>query len=298
MPQDRFKPIEVMKMINAFTAADPSEIAAEDRLGKEMSLFPAAENVRRLIEFYELFDISGLMGFSEKQLALISDITEENHKTLGLLAKFKAPDGNIERTRLLDFVENRLDTTYNELGILGAICAARRTDSNERLSKLEEGFQNSLSEWETTVEELKGEQIAAKQESDEILEAMRKAAAEIGVSQHAGHFQSEAKAHGTAAKLWMGVTIGLAITLVATAGLFLFFRNVDLLKAANGVEAAQLIFVKALVFGTLSFALVFAARNYFANRHNVVVNRHRTNALSTYTALVKQREKPRAGTSS
>jgi len=33
--------------------------------------------------------------------------------------------------------------------------------------------------------------------------------------------------------------------------------------------------------------LVLSSRNYLANRHNAVINRHRQNALATYEALLK-----------
>lgn len=49
----------------------------------------------------------------------------------------------------------------------------------------------------------------------------------------------------------------------------------------------QLISSKVLIFAVLGYLLLMAARNYATHKHNVVVNRHRQNALLTYRSLVE-----------
>jgi hypothetical protein len=44
---------------------------------------------------------------------------------------------------------------------------------------------------------------------------------------------------------------------------------------------------KAIIFSVLVYSLLASIRNYNANRHNAVVNKHRSNALSTYTTLAE-----------
>lgn len=42
---------------------------------------------------------------------------------------------------------------------------------------------------------------------------------------------------------------------------------------------------KVLILSILSSAAAFSAKNYFAARHNAVVNEHRSNALATFKTL-------------
>jgi hypothetical protein len=44
---------------------------------------------------------------------------------------------------------------------------------------------------------------------------------------------------------------------------------------------------RLVVIFVLTFALIWAARNFAASRHNFVVNRHRQNALSSFETFVK-----------
>jgi hypothetical protein len=44
---------------------------------------------------------------------------------------------------------------------------------------------------------------------------------------------------------------------------------------------------RIIAISILTTGIVFCARNYFAIRHNFVINRHRQNALSTFETFVK-----------
>src|SRR6185312_16325799 len=47
---------------------------------------------------------------------------------------------------------------------------------------------------------------------------------------------------------------------------------------------------KFIVFSGLSYALLWCARNYSANRHNYVLNKHRENSLATFETFAKAAE--------
>lgn len=47
---------------------------------------------------------------------------------------------------------------------------------------------------------------------------------------------------------------------------------------------------KLIVFSGLSYALLWCARNYAANRHNYVLNKHRENSLATFETFAKAAE--------
>ena len=54
----------------------------------------------------------------------------------------------------------------------------------------------------------------------------------------------------------------------------------------NAYETAQLITSKLVILSILGYGLVACVRNFLSHKHNMVVNRHRQNALLTYTAFV------------
>jgi hypothetical protein len=111
-------------------------------------------------------------------------------------------------------------------------------------------------------------------------------AAEQGASQQAIYFRDEAEDHDETANKWLKTTIWTTIVLAALASVLLFLHNWSPLAPSSTYEAVQLTVAKVLLLGTVGSFAVIAARNYAANRHNAIVNRHRYNALLTYTALV------------
>lgn len=136
-------------------------------------------------------------------------------------------------------------------------------------------------------EEIQKELQERKKEADEVLREVRKVAEEQGVSQQAIYFKNEADQHDAAAKRWLARTSWLTVLLALYAVGTLFLHKIPFLAPTSGYETVQLAVSKVLVFVTISFFLILAARNYLAHKHNAVVNRHRQNALTTYQALVK-----------
>ncbi|WHZ29441.1 MAG: hypothetical protein OJF51_004243 [Nitrospira sp.] len=131
------------------------------------------------------------------------------------------------------------------------------------------------------------QELERKKEADAVLQAVRKVAEEQGVSQQAIYFKNEADNHESESKVWLKRTVWLTIGLAAYAAATLFLHKVPILEPANAYETVQLAASKVVIFVTISYFLILSAKNYVAHRHNSVVNRHRQNALATYTALVK-----------
>ena len=136
---------------------------------------------------------------------------------------------------------------------------------------------------------------AKKGEAEDAVEAIRKAAGEAGVSQQAVAFRQEAESHRRAALFWgMGVAALSAYFLlfVLTGDALWFKPDVEEGKSDLMTRFAlvQSVADRVLVVGVFSFGLFFCVKNFMAHRHNAVVNRHRQNALETYTALVEATE--------
>lgn len=121
------------------------------------------------------------------------------------------------------------------------------------------------------------------------LDEVRNAAAEAGVSQTSVHFKKEADEHFDSSVKWRNGLILIILLLI----LFSFFGT-ELLEltgtkipdtTTDGVQLAIFLTQKGLIVFCLIFALIWAARNYGAARHNYVVNKHRNNALGSFQAF-------------
>ena len=125
----------------------------------------------------------------------------------------------------------------------------------------------------------------ARTEAERALGAVKEQAAEAGVSTNAQIFVGVATQHQAASRTWLTATIIMAITtfLAALAALVTAF----LYQPADTAATIQYVFAKLLVISTLSFGVLWCARNYRAERHNETLNKHRANALMTFRAFVE-----------
>jgi hypothetical protein len=152
--------------------------------------------------------------------------------------------------------------------------------------QLETNARRTVSEIQKIQQDLeeKGQAIVADTEST--LEQVRKAAAEVGVAQHAIHFQNEASSHLKLSKLWLAATLILALLTLGYGAFNVWYYSTHILTLSSS-QAIQLGISKLVIFAVLYFGVVWSGKIYKAQQHNYVVNRHRQNALSTFETFVK-----------
>jgi hypothetical protein len=119
-------------------------------------------------------------------------------------------------------------------------------------------------------------------EIDKALEIVRKAAEEAGIAKEATHFRRAAK--------WSTWTAVGAFALACCFGVSAFFIGSRLL-ANYGPHPTVALWLywglpRFFLLSLLFTGLIFALRQFSAACHNVVVNRHRQNALSTFQTFV------------
>ena len=150
-----------------------------------------------------------------------------------------------------------------------------------------------------TVEELKAEkdllqkqrEEAEQNESDrekEFAELKNKLADESAkklTSEQQVTFAEQAERHQDAAWAWLGVASSLVIGLVVW---IIFWGLLDILKleGSEWTVVLQNIFKKGSVLTLFYIALNRSIKNYTAQKHLEVVNRHRQKALDTFPKLV------------
>jgi hypothetical protein len=126
--------------------------------------------------------------------------------------------------------------------------------------------------------------------SEAIASAMQEASAQTGVSKFVDVFSQQAAEHKGATRTWLMVSGFTLLLIVAILGFFIG-QFIVALKGETAVSTAiQIFFIKILLVSFLSVVFYQIAKNYNANMHLYVLNKHRENSLKTFRSFVEASE--------
>jgi hypothetical protein len=272
---------EALERIQVF---DPQTLGRVEDLGRQMNFAEAVQPAEAITAVYKRIPMSALPDFTDGQLNAILTQANADYNVFKQILDFNAASGDAVTTRsnILSSIMARRDQAFDQLWQYIAYGVARITDT----SLLETQARATIQGIEDQAAKLTEQLTKAKSDADSALAAIRAVASEQGVSQQAIYFKDEAQDQETLAQKWLTYTYRFAAALGAFAILSFFLHKFDWIKPTNNAEMLQLVTNKILIFTTLGYLLVMAARNYTTHKHNAVVNRHRQNALLTYRALV------------
>ena len=140
------------------------------------------------------------------------------------------------------------------------------------------GMGRAIGEADGILAEMRAHQTKA----ESVLDVISKSATDAGVSKRANFFGKEADKCEAAASRWGKWVLAAVVAFVACA--FWFISDSEGID--DGLALTLALANRALLFIALGYGVFFCAKNYTANLHNAVVNRHRQNALETYLAVV------------
>lgn len=114
----------------------------------------------------------------------------------------------------------------------------------------------------------------------------------LGVGIHGEAFRKEAEENDKISKKFLTATIIVSIAIAAfSAWLLCEVINAPYMDVSNAISWQGMIY-RLIIFSTLSYILVFCSKNYTNMKHNATLNRHRQNALSTFTAFTETQQNP------
>lgn len=304
---------ELRTNINAIADLDPESLVQKERLGSELS-FEAVLPIS--IEIIKTAKTLQKVNLEEVPYSILAAINAAFVQIVSIFNQIKSispqNSNNIpaQRVAYLQQLEDHWGSIYLHIS---TIIAAQQTEisrgevdalsnqvrtSAQFASEVTESLRNKQSELSAELEkfltqkteefQLEGAQKLAQVE--EALTSVRSAAAEAGVSQNSVHFQREAIDHQTTSKRWLTAVVILSILLV-------FFslwgtKLLDLVGLQDPGSSSDLILQirfylqKTIILFVLIFVLILATKNYNSARHNYVVNKHRSNSLSSFTTFV------------
>ena len=263
---------------------DVQSLVREKELGAQLAFTGIVEPALRLIGLLDRIPSSILDDMPDEQLQTIRNRADAIHSVFTQVANFTAAQSNPQGVRdsLISQIVAHYQPCFNELHPLIAYSHYRSAD----FQSLEREARETRQKLEESVADGEARMQTALTEIHQILAAARTAAAEVGVSQQAIHFRDAATEHEDESSKWQTRTGWSSFVLFVVAVIFLFARSLGL-AADSTSDAIQLAVAKVLVFATVSYAVYLCARNFLAHKHNAIVNRHRQNALLTYTTLAE-----------
>lgn len=262
---------------------NPEELVRGDVLGV-MNFEEAVTPAKRLIRLYKQLAASTLEDFPDGPLEQIRSYADADYNRLSQILAFdlqKDPSPAATRTTLNQQIKDCYAGTFTTLFPLISYGITKVVDYGRLETEGRALIQGVVDHGKEVTDDLN----KAKQQAEKILEDVRKAAAEQGVTQQARYFKEEADDHSKQADKWRNTTVGLAIGLGCATIASLWLHHIPGLELDTPLRAVQITTSKVLIFVTIAYMLILAARNYLAHTHNAVVNRHRQNALMTFKAL-------------
>ncbi|CFX36358.1 conserved protein of unknown function [Candidatus Filomicrobium marinum] len=280
---------EIEKSLKRIQGFDPSKLSREEDLGKQLSFSEAVEPARKVVALFNQLPISILSELPSQELNKLKTQADSVFNVFGKCLEFSSigetEGGTPEQRRnaILKEVQNLYQQAFSGLHPFISFASSRTVD----FSNLQVQGRAAIQAIEDKADELTEALQERSKEAASIVEEVRRVAAEQGVSQQAIYFREEADAHRTSANSWRIVTLVVAGILICLAVSSMFIHKWEYLAADNIQNALHVLAGKILVFGTAAYLLALSARNYLSHKHNEIINRHRQNALMTFTALVK-----------
>ncbi len=273
---------EAEKSLTRLQQFDAASLVREE-LGKELNfrdVIPAAE---RLLRLYNQITLTVLEDLPSDKLRILKTQADADFNRLDEIRKFSARQGNAYdvRNNLIQDIDSTYQGAFNQLHPIISYSMSKTAD----FKRLETEARSTIQNIEDCANELTKKLESDKAASEQILQEIRKTSAEHGVSQQASYFRDDAAEHERRAKDWGIWIIISACILFGYAVLTVFLHKITWIKPEDVYQTVQLAISKVLIFGVLSYMLYLTTKNYLAEKHNAVINKHRQNALMTYKAL-------------
>ena len=284
---------EVNKHIEFMQSFDSESIARKD-LGLQLNFEEVVPVVQRLVNLYRCLSLATVEELTVSQIEKIKHHTLGIRKYISGIMNFNLSNisGNPmeQRRNIIRILRQMHSRAFEDFLICyDAIRKINPQSFDNIISVTKENIEEEIKKLKKEIESFQNEMTDLKKEGEDVLNSIRNTAAEHGVSQQATFFKEEADGHEVRADKWRNGVWITAGSLVAFAMFSLFLPTFYWLE---NVGTVQLTISKTLIFSALAYSLFFCAKNYAAHRHNVVINRHRQNALMTYQALVKANSNP------
>ncbi|MDE0484318.1 MAG: hypothetical protein OXI67_17190 [Candidatus Poribacteria bacterium] len=234
------------------------------------------------------------LGLSKSDVEQVRKCLQDFYDTYTKILNFDSQKTREEHHNLLVEVDSFCDQVRQQLRQIAAYLNSERaaqvevrltkqieTQVNDFVSEPAEKLKEEIELSREQREEAKKNETSREKEFTELKEKVNEELLKERVSKHKEIFAEQTQRHQRAAWIWLGVAS------VSIAGLgvgILSFGLLDVLDLADAelTGVLQNIFKKGSLLTLFYFALNRSLKNYTAQKHLEIVNRHRQNALETF----------------
>jgi hypothetical protein len=262
---------------------EPDVLPRTKELGTQNHFEDILESSKRTIKLFNRIDINNLDIYSKSQLNLIWQNSKNIISNFYKVVKFNVQNpSSLTRDQLIDHILTLNDNIIDQLSpiISFSMSLSGGLSSDER--KVDQVIKRYEAEREIEQNEISSQKF----EVAEILKQVRESSVTLGVSKESHNFDIIAKKYETDSKKWLNRSVFMGMITLLFAIISSLSYKIPCIAPNTNIESAQLISGKIIILGILSYGLLTCIRNYTAQLHNSVVNRHRQNSLQTYRSFV------------
>ncbi len=268
--------LESIRPLNA------KDLIRREELGSELNFAVAENDFELAINLFKGLSAIDITRVPEEKIKDIINAMSSFLAQINSIRTFKASEGVDRRIELIDSFSRNYTSWFNIISPIVAYCTKAGTDYDALQRKAREALETFTNLQSTAAEEIKLNQ----QKIEETLAAVRKAAAEVGVTQHTTNFSDAATNFSKEKKLWMKVICTTLVIIIVYSFAAFWWCPIKLNEPYfyHFLQSALPRFTGLIA---LFYFLVIASRNYRAQAHNYIVNKNKQNALSTFETFVK-----------
>ena len=233
-----------------------------------------------------------LIGLSRDNIQQIRSCLRQLSSNFQEIHGFNSQKSRAEHKEALQGIVHFCDEVKQLLGPILAYLQSKKTEQLETQinATIAERVTNAVEKLNAGTDALQkqsnqAEQIIAKsqEEFNQLNSQFKEVMAKESVSEFAEIFDKQADKHKWTAYGWLLSTVLLS---VGFGWIFYWLFNILKLEATEWVGILQNIFTKGFLLSLIYLVLNRSIKNYTAQKHLEVVNRHRQNALETFERFV------------
>lgn len=271
--------------INKFSNITPESLIRREELGAHMSFREALPSFKRILDLYsELKEVS-LDNIPHTILGQVQGASASIDNILSQIVEFSPAQDNATNVResLITQIRDIYDGVFPLIKTI--ISYSGKRDYSTEVSDLLKDLKSKQSEQIGYIEE-------AKKQSDQILDSIKSAAGQVGVTGYSDYFRKQANIHKDISRKWLIASVIIGIISIWYS--LEISGDMSLLGLGGNSGAADQSFAimlqsaipRLIIFSILFLGLGWSSRSYRAHRHNQIVNEHRQNALGTFETFV------------
>lgn len=264
---------------------DPGSLIREEELGKALSFSNFFDDFTRIINFFKKLTYLDISTLPTSQLTTLkNNITSFLSKIESIkIFTVDANNAMAERDAAANALISQYQYFFDQLSPIITYCEKEGTD----YQALQLEVNKIVEDINAKYIEISKEFNQRKSELDIVIDAIKKAAQEVGVTQHTINFESASKKYKTLSYYWL-VAISVTTIIIICASLFVFNSpiEIDPNDSYASYRFIQAAIARFTALFTLLIILFWEVRNYNAAQHNFIINQNKQNALSTFETFV------------